>query len=281
MKKFIYPFLLAIYFNTPCLADNVILMIGDGMGKNHITCTAKTTPLFLPTLKIKGDVTTYSASHTITDSAAGATAYSCGLKTKNSYLALDSNKTPCETLAEMSVKNGFKTLIRTTDVITGATPAAFYAHVDYRYKTQEIKEQLAKAQEQMDIKAVTHIDTEVKEVLAKLKKEKKPFFMMIEESEIDKQSHNNNYQKMQEALVRFDNAVKEAVNFAKRDKKTTVIVVADHETGGLTTHCNYTKNNHSSADVHYFAFGQHAKLFNQKVMDNTDIHHKIKQILFK
>lgn len=281
MKKSCFLLLGILLFNTNAMADNVILMIGDGMGKNHIACTQKAKPLFLNTIKIKGEITTHSASHAVTDSAAGATAYACGLKTNNSYIGLDTNKKPCQTLAEMSVDKGYTTIIRTTDVITGATPSAFYAHTDSRYKTDEIKSQLTTAQNKMDIKAVTHIDTETKEVLKKLKKSKKPFFVMIEESETDKQSHNNNYTKMQEALIRFDNAVKEAVSFARQNKKTTVIIVADHETGGLTDSCKYTKNNHTASNVHYFAFGQYQKLFTKPILDNTEIYHKIKRILLK
>lgn len=274
-------FMSFLTFSTFAQADNVILMIGDGMGKNHISCTGKGADLFLETLMPQGEIQTHSANNPITDSAAGATAYSCGLKTNNTFLGLTPDKKECKTLAEMSVENGFSTIIRTTDVLTGATPSAFYAHIDSRYKTKEITHALTQAQQTMDIKSVTYIATELETVLDKLKTQNKPFFMLVEESEIDKQSHNNNYNKMTEALIRFDNAIKKAIEFANTDKKTTVIILADHETGGLTDDCKYTKNNHTGANVFYYVEGQYKNLFTEPVLQNTDVHHKIKEILFK
>ena len=277
----IFLFLLCFFSLTPVFADNVILMIGDGMGKNHISCTAKTHPLFLAHNKPVGEIQTYSANNAITDSAAGATAYACGIKTNNKFLGITPQKEACKTLAEESYERGYTPLIITTDVSTGATPSAFYAHIDSRHKTKEIEQMLAKAQEKMVIKSVQYIDKETKEILSTLSTSTTPFFMMIEESEIDKQSHNNNYQKMQEALIRFDNAVQTAINFAKSRKDTTVIIVADHETGGLTDSCQFTKDNHTGENVYYYVFGQHKNLFTEPVLQNTDIHHKIKEILFK
>ncbi len=274
-------FFLLFFTTLPVVADNVILMIGDGMGKNHISCTAKTHPLFLSRNKPVGEIQTYSANNTITDSAAGATAYACGIKTNNKFLGITPQKEACKTLAEESYERGYAPLIITTDVATGATPSAFYAHIDSRHKTKEIEQMLAKAQEKMVIKSVQYIDKETKEFLSTLSKSTTPFFMMIEESEIDKQSHNNNYQKMQEALIRFDKAVQTAVNFANNRKDTTVIVVADHETGGLTDSCQFTKDNHTGENVYYYVFGQRKNLFTEPVLQNTDIHHKIKEILFK
>ena len=266
---------------TPSLADNVILMIGDGMGKNHIHCTHKNNPLFLKTLTPKGEIKTHSANNSVTDSAAGATAYSCGIKTNNSYLGVTPDKKPCKTLSEMSVEKGYLTLIRTTDKISGATPSAFYAHTDSRHNTNKIEQDFAVASKKMDIQSVQKIDQEMNIVLNTLKNANKPFFVVIEESEIDKQSHLNNFQHMSEALVRFDKAIEKAIEFAKEDQKTTVIVLADHETGGLTNECTYTKNNHSGENVFYFAEGQHTQLFTEPVLQNTDIHHKIKKILFQ
>ena len=266
---------------TPALANNVILMIGDGMGKNHIHCTQKNNSLFLKTLTPKGEIKTHSANNSITDSAASATAYSCGTKTNNSYLGLTPDKKPCKTLAEMSVDAGYFTLIRTTDKIFGATPSAFYAHTDSRHDTKKIEQDFSIASKKMNIQSVQYIDQEMKVVLNTLKNENKPFFVMIEESEIDKQSHLNNFQKMSEALIRFDKAIEQSIEFAKEDQKTTVIILADHETGGLTNECTYTKKHHTQNNVFYFAEGQHANLFNEAILDNTDIHHKIKQILFQ
>lgn len=280
MKKIFFLICFILSLPTTALADNVILMIGDGMGKNHIQCTNQKKNLFLSTLTPKGEIKTYSENNAITDSAASATAYACGIKTNNNYLAMNSNKETCETLAEMSAQKGYLTLIRTTDKVTGATPSAFYAHTESRYDTKKIEEHLKKALKKMDIQSVQQIDQEMRLVLNQLKNSDKPFFMMVEESEIDTQSHHNNLEKMQAALIRFDKAIQQAIEFAKEDKKTTVIILADHETGGLTNTCTYTKKNHSDANVFYFVEGQHASLFNEPILENNAIHHKMKRILF-
>ena len=156
-------------------------------------------------------------------------------------VGLTPNKEKCETLAETSYAKGYNVFIRTTDKITGATPSAFYAHQESRHHTNNILKDLEKAKEAMDIKAVQNIETETKKLLTALETSEKPFFVMIEESEIDKQSHLNQYQKMSQALISFDKAIESAVQFAKNRKDTTIIIVADHETGGLTDSCEYTK----------------------------------------
>lgn len=260
-------------------AQNVILLIADGAGPQHLECTAKENSLFLKTITPTGKIITRSHSHEITDSAASATAYSCGLKTINGYLGMDNNEKPCQTLAELSSSLDYQTIIRTSDIVTGATPAAFYAHTNSRYNTKEINSYLEKASQQMDIKSVKHIDSEIKSILTNLNNTNKKFFLMVEESETDKQSHANNLKQMKQAFIRFDNAVKEAYLFAQQNKNTTVIVLADHETGGLNSDCKYTSNNHTNTPILYYAFGQQASLFTEPMLDNTKINHKIKSIL--
>lgn len=277
MRFFLF---LLCFISITAQADNVILMIGDGMGKNHISCTSQKHNLFLQTLKPKGEIKTNSADNIITDSAASATAYACGIKTNNGFLGLTPSKEKCETLAETSITKGYKSFIRTTDKITGATPSAFYAHQDSRYKIQEILKDLEKAQKQMDIKSVQEIDKETNLLLSSLKTEQIPFFIMIEESEIDKQSHLNDYENMSKALVRFDKAVESASKFTLNRKDTTLIILADHETGGLNDSCLYTSDYHTAQNVSYYVIGKHADSFTKKIMDNTEIYKKIKEILF-
>lgn len=271
---------LICFISITAQANNVILMIGDGMGKNHLTCTEKSHPLFLKTLTPKGEIQTHSANKAITDSAASATAFACGIKTNNGFLGLSAAQKKCETLSETAVLKGYKTFIRTTDKITGATPAAFYAHQNSRHNTKGILKDLKKAQKQMDIKSVQEIDTETSALLSDLKNEKTPFFIVIEESEIDKQSHLHHLTKMSKALVRFDKAVEKASRFALERKDTTVIILADHETGGLNDSCQYTKDYHTAQNVLYYVIGKKADSFEKKLMDNTEIYQKIKEILF-
>jgi alkaline phosphatase len=66
-------------------------MITDGFGPASVTLarTLKGAPLQLDYM-IRGTIRTKSANSLVTDSAAGATAYSCGLKTNNTYVHIES-----------------------------------------------------------------------------------------------------------------------------------------------------------------------------------------------
>jgi alkaline phosphatase len=59
------------------------------------------------------------------------------------------------------------------------------------------------------------------------------FFLMVEGSQIDTASHNNDVNAMVRNLVAFDQAVRRGLDFARRDGHTLVVVTADHETGGV------------------------------------------------
>ena len=85
-----------------------------------------------------GSVHTYSTSSRVTDSAAGATAFACGVKTYNGAIAMDSLARPVATLLEAAEAQGRATGLVTTTRITHATPAAFSAHVSDRGMEDEI-----------------------------------------------------------------------------------------------------------------------------------------------
>ncbi|GAA5851701.1 hypothetical protein JCM8547_001179 [Rhodosporidiobolus lusitaniae] len=87
-----------------------------------------------------GTSRTRSSNSLITDSAAGATAFSCGLKTLNGAIGTTPLKTPCGTLLEAAKRQGFSTGLVSTSRITHATPASFYAHVVDRDLESEIAE---------------------------------------------------------------------------------------------------------------------------------------------
>ena len=76
--------------------QNIILLIGDGMGIAQIYAgmTANHGHLSLERCTHVGLQKTYSASSYITDSGAGATALSAGVKTQNSAIAVDVNGHP-------------------------------------------------------------------------------------------------------------------------------------------------------------------------------------------
>ncbi|KAJ3339991.1 vacuolar alkaline phosphatase [Gonapodya sp. JEL0774] len=76
-----------------------------------------------------GTARTRSSSSLVTDSAAGATAYACGVKSYNGAIAVDPFGVPCGTVLEAAHEAGLKTGLVATSRITHATPASFNAHV--------------------------------------------------------------------------------------------------------------------------------------------------------
>ena len=256
MKKILLLLILSLMCRS-AHAKSVILMIGDGMGYNHIYCTAKDHPLFLST-NSSAAVQTFSANDETTDSAASATAYSCGIKTNNYYLGLDKDKKACETIAEKAVQNGKSVYILTTDNNRGATPSAFYVHTSSRYNTEKIdaarQEFAKKAHLEFDIAS---LDDRIDQLLDELKKEDREYFVMIEGAKIDKASHNNDLQE-------------HAVN---------LYITADHETGGLRMdNCQYFTNNHTALDVPLWIQGD---IWDPETSyDNTEIFHMMNKALF-
>lgn len=125
---------------------NVILLIGDGMGLTQVSSAfyfGEGEPNFTR-FTHTGLSRTSSSSHKITDSAAGATAFSCGVKTYNGAVGMDQNKKPVETIVERVAKKGLKTGLIATSSITHATPASFYAHAESREEHEKIAAQLLK-----------------------------------------------------------------------------------------------------------------------------------------
>lgn len=267
---------------VPCVvcAGNVILMIGGGMGENHVRCAAESRAVLGENLPVQGHVTTRSADSDITDSAAAATAYACGIKTKNGYLGVDANQKPCRTLAEKALEKGFFVGIASTDMETGATPSAFYAHVPNRHEADTIRQYLTQARQHMRIQvAGKSLLSETNALLAAAAESGKPFFIMLEGALIDTKSHENKLEAMKDALFDFDAAVRAALAFAAVRSDTTVVVTADHETGGLTPACVFTTRKHTGAAVPLWAAGARAELF-KGTHDNTQINHLIHGILF-
>jgi alkaline phosphatase len=119
---------------------NIILLIGDGMGLTQVTAGmyANGNKLNLERFPNTGLMKTHSSSHLVTDSAAGATAFSCGCKTYNGAIGVTKAKKPCVTILEQAKKNGLATGLVVTSSITHATPAAFIAHVNSRVEMEDI-----------------------------------------------------------------------------------------------------------------------------------------------
>ena len=124
---------------------NVIYLIGDGMGFNHLEKTKleRETTLIMDTFGIKGSSMTRSFNYKVTDSAAGGTALSTGVRTSNGAVgvyALDKNAkySHPKNITELCMEKGMLTGVVTTDETTGATPSAFSAHSSDRYNEDDL-----------------------------------------------------------------------------------------------------------------------------------------------
>lgn len=121
---------------------NIILLIGDGMGLSQVSTAIyykEGTPNFERFSTI-GLSKTSSYSDLVTDSAAGATVFSAGVKTYNGAIGVDRDTIPVPTIVEQLSKDGLSTGIIATSSIQHATPGAFYAHVKHRRMYEEISE---------------------------------------------------------------------------------------------------------------------------------------------
>lgn len=128
-------------------ATNVILMIGDGMGLGQITAGlySNDNQLNLEKFPALGFIKTHSANDLITDSAAGATAFACGIKTYNSAIGIAPDSMPCYTIMEEARDRGWATGMVVSSQITNATPAAFVAHQTLRGMNESIADDLVQA----------------------------------------------------------------------------------------------------------------------------------------
>jgi len=127
---------------------NVIIMISDGFGPAsqvmaRVTLAVEHSNNYKPDQTITlaalpldeylvGTARTYSSNSWVTDSAAGATAYSCGMKTYNNAIGVDVDGVPCGTLFEAARSKGMALGLVVTSSVTHATPASFSSHSTHR-----------------------------------------------------------------------------------------------------------------------------------------------------
>ncbi|WP_404355481.1 alkaline phosphatase [Cytobacillus firmus] len=122
--------------------QNVILMIGDGMGIGQIEIARKLEygkdgRLFLESLPHTSLVHTESANNFVTDSAAGGTALAIGKKTNNEMIGVTPDGKEADSILDLFKKNGKKAGVISTNTVTDATPAAFTASVANRWSGQD------------------------------------------------------------------------------------------------------------------------------------------------
>lgn len=251
---------------------NVIFMIGDGMGSEHLWAgrLVNKAPLCIEQLPVTGFSRTRSSSHTITDSAAGGTALACGQKTINGHVGQDPAGNKLTSLLRLAEAKGMATGLVVTKDITDATPAAFYAHSDDRLKAEKIadylpgcgaefvrggghahftEEQLAAmraAGMDIELAAEKHMEPasvrgdvlpqDVARALEVLETKggEQGFFLMVEGSQIDTAAHANNLREVVCEMLDFDKAVGCVSAWMQTHPDTLLVITADHQTGGLS-----------------------------------------------
>lgn len=125
-----------LFVSAVCaMPTNVILFIGDGMGYGQVAATGlyangASGTLSFEAFPHQAQLTTYSASSSVTDSAAAATAMATGQKVNNGVISVarpgDGQELP--TILEQATAAGKSTGLVTTTYVSHATPAAFAAH---------------------------------------------------------------------------------------------------------------------------------------------------------
>lgn len=126
----------ARYVNNDSMGkvNNVILLIGDGMGLTQVYAgfTGNHGQLNVLQMKNIGFSKTYSADSYITDSAAGGTAMASGKKTNNRYVGVDATGVRIPAIPDVIAPKGYNSAVISAGDITDATPAAFFGHVPDR-----------------------------------------------------------------------------------------------------------------------------------------------------
>ncbi len=251
-------------------ARHIILMIGDGMGAEHVwaawACNGG--QLNMLNLPVAGWSRTSSASHAVTDSAAGGTAIACGARTANGVVGQSPRGEPYRSFAAEQRAAGWETGLVVTKSITDATPAAFYAHAASRHDAARIASQLAGAgfsvvfgggaavvpaqevermreagawvelEAPRDLAPATkrgdYLPQAVERALKRLEGADKGFFLMVEGSQIDVAAHARDLRETVAEVLDFDRAVGVVLEWMQKHPDTLLIITADHQTGGLS-----------------------------------------------
>ncbi|WP_339899858.1 alkaline phosphatase [uncultured Gilvimarinus sp.] len=283
--------------------QSVIYFIGDGMGMEYLTAYRHfaddpDTEQIEETLfdrYLIGSAATHPHGHElVTDSAAGATALSAGVKSYNGAIGVDPDKEPVETLLERAKQYGYSTAMVSTSQINHATPASFAAHVDSRQKYDEIADQYLdnriagkpwvdvligggqqyfKRDNRDLVEEFTALGYQYADTFAGLESierapalallapkglpfaideppanrlavmtakalallpEDKPFFLLVEASEIDWCGHANDIACAMAEMRDAEQALQVLAHYVAAHQQTVMVATADHSTGGLS-----------------------------------------------
>ena len=300
-------------YKFPATFKNAVIMIGDGMGFNHVEA-AKNSDMgafFAEQFPNKGKAVTRSqsvinGSIKYTDSAAAATALATGYKTLNGRVGVDKNGNDLKNVRELADEKGAKTAVITTDVIGGATPGGFLAHNTQRkvngVTNPAIINQINTLVQQKKVEYTMgrssdsysapnpDILTGTREALDIIAAGGSQFFMMVEGAYIDKRSHQDDIEGCVASVKQYNEVIAYMSTFVFCHPDTALIVTADHETGALSknssakygyayTNRDVTNSNggayrqHTNNDVPVYAIGPKTEYFNNYRVENVCIPH--------
>lgn len=280
-------------------AKNFIFLIGDGMGiyqtllydvfdvpKTGLGAYSDGEDVFYGYfLPNQGYARTNSLSG-VTDSAAAGTALATGYKTVNGYIGKNGSAKNVQSLTELAATLGKATAVMSTEPATGATPSSFSAHASSRNNTLEIvnSQNLLKQNQgtiircdynYYDKRTISLVEKAITETLTAVSADQDGFFLIYEEAHIDKHCHSNDMTQTFNALMRFNQAIGLFMEYAFYHPDTFVLITADHETGGLLPNSwgsySYSHGNHSAQNVPVFAYGVGSEVFDDQVIENTQI----------
>ena len=119
---------------------NVILMIGDGMGLEQVSCAwvLNHGKLNLDRFPAIGLSRTWCTNELITDSGAGGTALAAGVKTGYSHVGTAADSTDLASVLVKAKELGKKTGVAVTCHFADATPCDFCCHNEYRYNQDDL-----------------------------------------------------------------------------------------------------------------------------------------------
>ncbi len=140
--------------------ENVIFMIGDGMGFGQLMLgrLERGRPLTMETMPVTGLVHTAPAGELVTDSAAAATALASGKKTKNEMCGVTPDGARAVSILEEARDAGMGIGFVSTGHIAGATAAGFLAHVPSRADKAQISRDLLDSRADVLAGAGDHFD---------------------------------------------------------------------------------------------------------------------------
>ena len=300
-------------YTFPTTYKNAIIMIGDGMGFNHVEAAknAGMGDFYAEQFPNKGKARTRSQSvidgnSGYTDSAAAATALATGYKTLNGRVGVDKSGNKLKNIRELADEKGAKTAVVTTDVIGGATPGGFLAHNKNRKVNNVTNPDIVKeienliAQKKVEYTMGRESDsysapnpdilTGARDALDIIAAGGSQFFLMVEGAYIDKRSHQDDIEGCVASVKQYNEVIAYISTFVFCHPETVLIVTADHETGALTKDSNakygykYTNRDgtnssggayrqHTNNDVPVYALGPKTEYFNNQRVENVCIPH--------